>query len=153
MNLRIHRLAVVEIDREVDYYESRQVGLGMELEDEIDAAFSLIVRFPEAAPQWRNRKDRRVAVLDRFPSLFPINLRARTSWSSRSHTQAVGRTIGRGAASVLSGELPDRAYWRQVLTAILRANDRLLIARAVIIGWIGGWMATRSKRGPSLVQG
>ena len=27
MNLRIHRLAVAEIDREVDYYESRQVGL------------------------------------------------------------------------------------------------------------------------------
>ena len=38
MNLRIHRLAVAEIDREVDYYESRQVGLGMEPEDEIDAA-------------------------------------------------------------------------------------------------------------------
>ena len=67
MNLRIHRLAVVEIDREVDYYESRQVGLGMELEDEIEAAFSLIVRFPAAAPHWRDRKDRRVAVLDRFP--------------------------------------------------------------------------------------
>jgi hypothetical protein len=37
MNLRIHQLAVAEIDREVDYYESRQSGLGTELEDEIDA--------------------------------------------------------------------------------------------------------------------
>jgi hypothetical protein len=51
MNLRIHRLAVAEIDREVDYYESRQVGLGLELEDEIESAFSLIVQFPAAAPQ------------------------------------------------------------------------------------------------------
>ena len=37
MNLRIQRLAVAEIDHEVDYYESRQAGLGAELEDEIDA--------------------------------------------------------------------------------------------------------------------
>lgn len=37
MSRRIHRLAVVEIDHEVDYYESRQPGLGDELEDEIDA--------------------------------------------------------------------------------------------------------------------
>ena len=36
MNLRIHRLAVAEIDHEVDYYESRQPGLGTELENEID---------------------------------------------------------------------------------------------------------------------
>lgn len=47
--LRIHRLAVAEIEREVDYYESHQPGLGIELEDEIDATFSLIVRLPEAA--------------------------------------------------------------------------------------------------------
>jgi hypothetical protein len=67
MNLRIRRLAVAEIDHEVDYYESRQAGLGTELEDEIDVAFSLILRVPEAAPQWRERPDRRVGVLDRFP--------------------------------------------------------------------------------------
>ena len=55
MNLRIHRLTVAEIDHEVDFYESRQGGLGTEQEDEIDAAFSLILRFPQAAPQWRDR--------------------------------------------------------------------------------------------------
>jgi toxin ParE1/3/4 len=71
MSLRIHRLAVVEIDREIDYYESRQTGLGTELEKEIDAAFSLLVQFPEAAPQWRDRPDRRVSVLDRFPFTIP----------------------------------------------------------------------------------
>jgi plasmid stabilization system protein ParE len=48
MNLRIHRLAVAEIDHEVDYYETRQVGLGAELEDEIDGVIEVILRFPEA---------------------------------------------------------------------------------------------------------
>jgi plasmid stabilization system protein ParE len=67
MNLRLHRLAVAEIDDEVDYYESRQAGLGVELEDEIDAVLALILRFPYAAPQSRRRADRRVAPLDRFP--------------------------------------------------------------------------------------
>jgi toxin ParE1/3/4 len=74
MNLRIHRLAVAEIDREVDYYESRQAGLGRELEDEIDAAFSVILRFPDAAPQWRDRPDRRVTLLDRFPFGIPYQI-------------------------------------------------------------------------------
>jgi hypothetical protein len=74
VNLRIHRLAVAEIDREVDYYESHQAGLGAELEDEIDAALSLIAQFPEAAPQWRECKDRRVAVLDRFPFTLPYQI-------------------------------------------------------------------------------
>ena len=65
MNIRFHRLAVAEIDHEVDYYESRQVGLGEELEGEIDDVLTMIGRFPEAAPQWKHRRDRRVAVLGR----------------------------------------------------------------------------------------
>jgi toxin ParE1/3/4 len=74
MKLRIHRLAVAEIDYEVDYYESRQPGLGSELENEVDAAFELIVRFPHAAPQWKRRSDRRIAVLDRFPFTLPYQI-------------------------------------------------------------------------------
>ena len=74
MNLRIHRLAVAEIDREVDYYESRQAGLGRELEDDIDTALSVILRFPDAAPQWRDRPDRRVTLLDRFPFKIPYQI-------------------------------------------------------------------------------
>lgn len=74
MNLRIHRLAVDEIDHEVDFYESRQAGLGAELEDEIDAVLTLILRFPEAAPPWKTRVDRRVAVLDRFPFTLPYQI-------------------------------------------------------------------------------
>jgi plasmid stabilization system protein ParE len=71
MNLRIHRLAVREIDHEVDYYESHEVGLGAELEDEIDAVFFMILRFPFAAPAWRGADERRVAVLGRFPFTIP----------------------------------------------------------------------------------
>jgi plasmid stabilization system protein ParE len=67
LNLRIYRLAVAEIDDEVDYYESCSAGLGAELEEEIDAVLETILQFPHAAPQWRDRPDRRVAVLDRFP--------------------------------------------------------------------------------------
>jgi len=80
MNLRIHRLAVAQIDYEVDYYESRQAGLGTELEDEIDAAFSLILRFPEAAPQ--GGATGTIGVWLRsiaFRSRFPIRLHMKTS--------------------------------------------------------------------------
>ena len=74
MNIRFHRLAVAEIDHEVDYYESRQAGLGDELEDEIDAVLTLLRRFPEGAPQWKHRRDRRIAVLDRFPFTLPYQI-------------------------------------------------------------------------------
>jgi plasmid stabilization system protein ParE len=79
MRLRIHRLAVAEIDHEVDYYESRRTGLGAELEDEIDAVFAMILQLPEAAPPWRNRPGRHVAVLDRFRSRSRTRLSARRS--------------------------------------------------------------------------
>jgi plasmid stabilization system protein ParE len=74
MRLRIHRLAVAEIDHEVDYYEERQPGLGDELENEIDAVFRRILRFPESAPQWKGRPNRRLAVLDRFPFTIPYQI-------------------------------------------------------------------------------
>jgi plasmid stabilization system protein ParE len=74
MNVRFHRLAVVEIDHEVDYYESRQTGLGDELEDEIETVLTMIRQFPEAAPRWKHRHDRRVAVLDRFPFTLPYQI-------------------------------------------------------------------------------
>jgi hypothetical protein len=61
LNLRIHRLAVAEIDDEVDYYESCSAGLGAELEEEIDAVLETIFQFPHAAPQWRDRPEQREA--------------------------------------------------------------------------------------------
>jgi hypothetical protein len=51
--------------------EHPEVGLGEELEDEIDAVLTMIRRFPEAAPQGKHRRDRRVAVLRRFPFTLP----------------------------------------------------------------------------------
>lgn len=95
MKLRIHRLAVAEIDHEVDYYESRQEGLGAELEDEPDAVFSMIVQFPEPAPQWKQRADRRVAVLDRFRSPCRIKSSVTRSLSSRSRTRVGDPATGR----------------------------------------------------------
>ena len=62
------------IDHEVDYYESRQPGLGGELEDEIDAVLTVILQLPEAAPPWKGATDRRVAMLDRFPFTLPYQI-------------------------------------------------------------------------------
>jgi hypothetical protein len=71
MILRLHELCVAEIDHEVDYYEAKQLGLGAELEDESDAALAMILRFPEVGVQLKQRMDRRVFVLDRFPFTLP----------------------------------------------------------------------------------
>lgn len=72
--LRIHRLALAEIDHEVAYYEARQTGLGAELEDALDAAFSRILRFPKAAREWQCRSDCRVLLLARFPFAIPYQI-------------------------------------------------------------------------------
>jgi toxin ParE1/3/4 len=74
MKLRIHRLAVEEIDHEVDYYESIHATLGAELEDEIDAALDVILRIPEVGAPWKHRTDRRVFVLARFPFTLPYQI-------------------------------------------------------------------------------
>ena len=74
MNLRVHRLAVEEIDHEVDYYESISPGLGTELEDESDAALEIIARVPEVGAPWRRRLDRRIFVLSRFPFTLPYQI-------------------------------------------------------------------------------
>ena len=76
MKVRIHRLALAEIDHEIDYYESRSAGLGAELEDEIDDVLETIVQFPRAALQWRHRPDRRIAALDRFPFTLVYQIKA-----------------------------------------------------------------------------
>ena len=46
------------------------------MEDEIDAVFETILQFPRAAPQWKDRRDRRVAVLDRFPFTLFYQIKA-----------------------------------------------------------------------------
>jgi len=56
VNLRFHRLAVAEIDREVDYYESHHVGLVAEREDEIDAALEVDRVKPRTLGRKRGRQ-------------------------------------------------------------------------------------------------
>ena len=74
MALRLHRLAVAEIDAAVDWYEARRPALGTELEDEIDRLLERISHFPLAAPAWRERPNRRVAVVSRFPFTLPYRI-------------------------------------------------------------------------------
>jgi toxin ParE1/3/4 len=75
MKPRFHRLALEEIEHEVDYYDSRQPSLGAELEGKIGALVAKIVRFPQAAPQWKRRPDRRVAVIEKFPFKVPYQIK------------------------------------------------------------------------------
>jgi len=81
MNLHIHRLAVVEIDHEVDYYESREQGLGAVLED--------IVETDPIVGSWCS-----IA----FHSRCLTRSKAMTSSSSRSRTRADDRATGRDAS-------------------------------------------------------
>ncbi|HEY4057388.1 MAG TPA: type II toxin-antitoxin system RelE/ParE family toxin [Kofleriaceae bacterium] len=74
MNLRLHRLAVEEIDYEVDYYESFQSGLGTELQLAVDASLELILQFPNAGSPWKHRENRRILVLERFPFMLPYQI-------------------------------------------------------------------------------
>jgi hypothetical protein len=101
MNLRIHQLAVAEIDREVDYYESRQSGLGTELEDETDAAFSLILQFPEGHRSGAIDQTGGWPYSIAFRSRFLTRSQRGPSWSSPpSHTRAVDRITGRDALPI-----------------------------------------------------
>jgi hypothetical protein len=79
LKVRIHRLAVAEIDHEVDYYESCRVGLGAELEDEIEAVLETMLQFPK---QHRSGEIGRTADSPcwiAFRSLFRIRSSAKRS--------------------------------------------------------------------------
>ena len=65
MTLSWVKLARFEVDEAVEWYEFQSVGLGRKLVAEIDAAISLIERFPKA---WhRLSKRARSHRLNRFP--------------------------------------------------------------------------------------
>jgi len=91
MRLRLHRLAVAEIDHEVDYYESRQTGLGTELEDEIDAVLAFLRRH-------RSGSNAQIDAL-----CFSIDFRSR--FRVRSDPRRRDRDPGAGAHSRRHG------YW------------------------------------------
>jgi hypothetical protein len=97
--LRLHRLAVAEIDHEVDYYESRQSGLGAELEDELDHAFSMI-SYPSCDV---------VRTVSNGAARFPASL------ASSSETE-LKSSLSRGAAEGLHGrEVPSAEGPAQVV--------------------------------------
>jgi len=70
---------MAEIDHEVDYYESRETGLGARLEDESDACFALIIRCPESAP---NGRPAEIAELWRSITFHLLSLIRSTAMSS-----------------------------------------------------------------------
>lgn len=74
MNLRLHRLAVAEIDAAADWYEGRREGLGRELEDEVDRVLTRIAALPLSAPAWRNRAAHHVVLVPRFPFTMPYRV-------------------------------------------------------------------------------
>ena len=54
-----------EFDDAIDYYDSQQIGLGLEFEDEVEQALERIDHYPEAWSPLSSRVRR--CVLNRFP--------------------------------------------------------------------------------------
>ncbi len=74
---------------------------GSGLEDELEAVFATILQFPQAAPQWKNRVDRRVAVLDRFPFTLPYQIVGdEIVVLALAHTRLLVSTLNRSAISL-----------------------------------------------------
>jgi plasmid stabilization system protein ParE len=73
MRLIIHPEASADIRDEAEYYEGKQLGLGLELLQEVDSAINTIVSMPEAFAE--RRKNIRMYVLSRFPFSVLYRLR------------------------------------------------------------------------------
>ena len=74
MRLRLHRLALAELDRAADWYDGREPGLGFDFRDAIDDVLEAALVFPMAARAWRRSADIRVALVDRFPFSIPYRI-------------------------------------------------------------------------------
>ena len=66
----------MEIDAAVDWYEARRVGLGQELEVEVERVLGRISALPLSGPAWRGRTGHRVIVVPRFPFTMPYRIDA-----------------------------------------------------------------------------
>jgi plasmid stabilization system protein ParE len=65
MRYYFHPSAEEEFDNAVEYYEQRQIGLGLEFAEEVYAAIKRIIEFPEA---WAvMSKNTRRCLTNRFP--------------------------------------------------------------------------------------
>ncbi len=67
MRLRVWREAEEELAEAAEWYETRQVGLGIELVAAIDRALEDIAAAPLSHPRWRADRPYRRRTLDRFP--------------------------------------------------------------------------------------
>ncbi|MET4028420.1 toxin ParE1/3/4 [Marinobacter sp. MBR-99] len=65
MDVRFHPAAEAELNEAIDYYESIQPGLGIDLAEEVEKAVIRAVKFPQA---WSYiRKPVRRSLVKRFP--------------------------------------------------------------------------------------
>lgn len=129
MNVRFHRLAVAEIDHEVDHYEARQTGLGEELEDEIDTVLSRSRRFPKrlrngntgtigvlpcstlpvhAAVSDRRWRHRHLGAGAREPTSRPLGATTPGGHRARATGQLVGPDRDRGRTTIDQPTATDR---------------------------------------------
>lgn len=70
MEIALHAGATADLTSAGDWYESRQPGLGLELNDEVDLALDAIAENPRTWPRWPNAPDVleiRRFLLPRFP--------------------------------------------------------------------------------------
>ncbi len=65
MRFYFHRLAEQEIDEAAQYYEERQVGLGLEFAEEVYATVQRISEYPDAWSEMS--KNTRRCLVNRFP--------------------------------------------------------------------------------------
>ncbi len=65
MRFYFHEDAEVEFDRAVEYYEESRLGLGLEFAQEVYAAITRVIQFPDA---WSHMsKNARRCLVSRFP--------------------------------------------------------------------------------------
>lgn len=65
-SLVIHRLAKMDLDQAIAYYEQQRRGLGLDLETEVRAVFSRIREFPKLGSPYKDT-EARFCLVHRFP--------------------------------------------------------------------------------------
>jgi toxin ParE1/3/4 len=69
MKIIVSPPAEEELAAAAEWYESQEVGLGLELVIAVDKALDGLARDPRSCARWRDDRDYRMKVLDRFPFL------------------------------------------------------------------------------------
>lgn len=64
--LRVHAEATAELHAAMQWYDSKRVGLGLDLHSEVQNAFNRMMQSPQTGARYRNTEFRFILV-DRFP--------------------------------------------------------------------------------------